>query len=262
MKKSVCLLLVAAMCLGLSGCGMGLWFLGMFKNQNISEGEKRAALEHLEKKYGEKFVIERIVVPENEGSSMRGLRVHPEGKEGDSFFVSINPTYGTIIDEYAVLLNERRMIPIYEEWICGVIPSAKVSIYVSGSPSHDMPYNPKQSLQEFVTEAEGLSIDVNIVLSEDMLENKDDIFEKLSKLPESEPISGYSSGGYRIAFYMQDAFDSINSGDDMYMFLDPTYGKDVVAVTDFGQSYHMNTPQQWGFLEQLYDKFETKEDVE
>lgn len=102
---------------------------------------------------------------------------------------------------------------------------------------------------------------MDILLSETMLEEKDEIFEKLSKLPGTEPIAGFCSCEYRIGFFIQKAFDEIESGEDIYMplYLDPE-DKDIVAATYFLWINEKDTQAE--FLEEIYKNFKIKEVIE
>lgn len=228
MKKILCFLLIGVICMGLFGCGVS----GRF---TVFPSEQKAMLAHLAQKYGEPFVIKETFTPGwSTASSMRGAMVHPEGKEDELFLVEII-SKDTFVDEYVLRLPEQRMQPLYEEWIQGVISSAKVSVRldINFGGTKEVIYNPDETLQQFVSEAERLNIEVNIMLSEAMLESKDEIFEKLSKLLESEPISGYKNSKYTVAFLTHEAFENIKSGEykNIPEYLNPIYeGDDIIKA--------------------------------
>lgn len=266
MKKIVCLILIGVLCLSLSGC---LNVNDIFNN--ISKGEQNAMLMHLEEKYSKRFVVKELLVPEYSISSLKGAYVYPEGKEDEVFFVEI-ASKGIYIDEYVLREPQNKMTPIYEEWIKSVIPSAKVSIKLNINHiynSKEIKYNPNETLEQFVSQANGIDIDINILLCQDVLEEKDKIFEKLSDLPESEPIIGYLSCSYNIGFLEKEVFENINmvKYEHIPNHLDSAENNKLgntadnfVAITSFIRTYDKDIEEQWNFLEQLNRKFQKKEE--
>ena len=231
----------------------------------ISQKEQNAILDHLENKYGEKFAIGRIV--SDRFLARRGVYVHPIGKEDESFFVG-EPSDGTFVDDYFLPLPDKRMQPLYEEWIQSIIPSAKVAVKLGMYPGgkKEVIYDPDETLQQFVAGADELHIEVNIILSEDMLEHKDEIFEKISEFPEIEPISGFQDTRYTIGFFEQQAFDSEKSGEYRYMSLyvisedDPD--NDLVALTYcYTEDWKKKRPTS-NVWEQLNENFKIREAIE
>jgi len=266
MKKIICVILIVVLCLNLSGC---LKDNNIFNN--ISKGEQNAMLMHLEEKYNERFVVKELLVPEYNISSLRGAYVYPEGKGDEVFFVEI-ASKGRYIDEYVLYEPEKRMLPIYEEWVQNVIPSAKVRIKLNINHiynSKEIKYNPNETLEQFISQANGIDIDINIILCQDVLEEKDKIFEKLSKLPESEPVIGYLSCNYNIGFLEKEVFENINMDkyehipNHLYSAENNTLGNtadNFVAVTSFIRTYDKDIEEQWDFLEQLNRNFQKKEE--
>lgn len=214
--KKIIVLLLGVMCVGLFGCSSN--FKTLFGI--VSKRDQKAILEHLEQKYGEKFIIESTFGTTDESSHERGAMVYPEGKEDEAFLVEITPK-GSFVDEYVLRAPEKRMQPVYEEWIRSIIPEAKVAIKLSIGifQKKEVLYNPDETLQQFVDEVKDINVNVDIMLSETMRENQDKIFEKLSKLLKNEPILGYEMSKYAVGFFVQDAFDSIES--DGYMYINP-----------------------------------------
>ena len=267
MKKICTLLLLGVVCISLSGCAEVIIKGGWSLSTGVSQMEQKAMLKHLEKKYGEKFVIEEIHLPDNVASLDRGATVYPEGREDEAFYVNLG-TKGSrkVLDYYVFREPEKRMQVLYEEWIQHVIPTAKVSIELSVRPSSkELLYNPDETLQQFVSQTDQMSIDVDILLSEAMLEEKDEIFEKLSNLPGTEPITGFWHNHFDIGFLLQEVFEDLPSDEYKHIpsYLEPfgdedaymkEVAKDFVAVTSFGY------PTQWAIIDLLNDEFETKEE--
>jgi len=83
MKKTICILLIIAISLSLCGCIK--YALDYF--WTVPEYEQRRMLKHLEKKYGEEFIIKEIHIPQNVSSFDRGATVYPKGREDEEFYV-------------------------------------------------------------------------------------------------------------------------------------------------------------------------------
>ena len=257
MKKVICIILTTVMCLSLCGCSQLIGRLPFAQYRPVSKGEQRRVQKHLEEKYGEKFVIDGTFTPDNSGALSRGVYVYPAGREDERSFVVITPL-GEFVDYYVLHIPEEQMQTIYEEWIQSVIPSAKITIRLSMSLAKEVTYYPEEeTLQDFISRVNP-SIDITIVLQEQMLDKKDELFETLSQLPDSEPLRDFNSVQYFIAFYAQEAYEQAISGEYMEMFAYPIGEPYVTAST--GLAYSENEPVTWPFTEQIYDNFETKED--
>lgn len=272
MKKIICILLIIAISLGLSGCSenvAGYVLSYMFAiSSDVPKYEQRRMLKHLEEKYGEEFVIKEILLPVDASSFNRGATVYPKGREDEEFYVSLG-TRGSkkIIDNYVLREPQKKMTPIYEEWIQSVFPSAKVGVRLSHNYSHDLFYDPDKSLQQFVDDSSGdIDCDISILLSEELLTDKDEVFEKLSKLPGTEPISGFDNAYYTIGFMKKDAFDNVKSGEYIHIppafFSDSSDDEDYVAVTYF---YAKNLDNEYyskeETIEWLNERYERQEDL-
>ena len=262
----MCFILIGVICVGLSGCVEGIIKAGWKAATDVSKSEQKAMLKHLEKKYNEKFVKE-IHLPNDESSLSRGATVYPEGRENEEFYVNLG-TKGSkkVVDDYVLREPEKRMTSLYEQWIQRVTPSAKVAVKLSiGSRSGELFYNPDKTLQQFVSQTDEMSIDVSIMLSETMLENKDDIFEKLSMLLQTEPISVFKSNRYIVTFFVQKAFNNITSGEHRYMSLylpdKDDAEKDLVAITFcYTKNLANDNNTQSNIIKQLNERFEIKEE--
>ena len=266
MKKVICIILTTVMCLSLCGCVNVINYLPFAKYRPVSAWEQRNILKYLENKYGEEFVIESTHASSDSASSSRWVNVHPMEKENDSFSVRIMRT-GEFTDDYDVMLHSKRLFPIYDEWIRGVFPYAKVAVQLSGRPKREIKYyDPQQPIQEFIDEAQRLSIEVNIMFSETMLEQKDDIFKEACTLPETEPLKGYQFIDYRIGFMKEEAFKSVKAGEyrRIPISLKPIAENDesdegFIAITGFGIIENYPLP---AYLDQLYNNFDIKEETE
>ena len=251
----------------LSGC-----IFEIPKRFMVFPSEQKAMLEHLEEKYGETFIIESTSTPGwNENSVTRGAYVYPEGKEYDRFFVEITRK-GGFVDQYALREPEKRMQSFYQEWIQSIIPSAKaaVRLRMSYGGIKEVTYNPSETLQQFVSEVDHLYIDVNIMLSETMLGNKDEIFEKLSKALEIEPITGYESGVYTIGFFVYDVFNNLKSGEYNHITTNVNSEmeslkevvKNLVAASNCYTASGGKATTQREILEQLNKNFERRKNYD
>lgn len=273
MKKIICLILIGMVCLGLSGClqkplayTLGyLWEVG----GSVPKYEQRQMLKHLEKKYGEEFVIKEIHTPQNVATSDRGATVYPKGREDEAFYVYLG-TRGNkkIIDDYVFHQPQKKMTPIYEEWIQGVFPTAKLGVRLDFNiDAEEAFYNPDKSLQQFVDASSGdIICEVSILLSEELLTNKEEIFEKLSNLPETEPLSGFHDTEYRIGFMKKNAFDNVKSVENISIPYGLKYYKpgdeDYVAVTEFYSKNSENEPYaKEEIIEWLNSNYERQEDL-
>ena len=259
------------MCLSLVGCSENVvgYVLGyMFAiSSEVPEYEQNRMLKHLEEKYGEEFVIKKIHIPDDASSFDRGATVYPKGREDEEFYVHLG-TRGSkkIIDNYVLREPQKKMVPLYEEWLQSVIPSAKVGVQLSHNYSRDLFYDPDKSLQQFFDDSAGdIDCDISILMSDELLSDKDKIFEKLSNLPGTEPISGFQDTEYRIGFMKKDAFDNVKSGEYIHIpsafFSDSSGDEDYVAITDFyskllGKNYSKKEIIEW-----LNDNYEQQEDL-
>ena len=272
MKKVICIILTTVMCLSLCGCSQLIGRLPFAQYRPVSKGEQQRMLRHLEEKYGEDFVIERTQTLKSSGSLTRGVYVYPAGKEEESFFVVITPS-GEFVDKYVLRVPEEKLQPIYEKWIQSVIPSAKVAIKLSMTSTEEVTYYPEQTLQQFITSAKNtISINVNIMLSESLVDSRNEIFE-LSQLFENQPIDGYSSFECRIGFLTEKAFVNIESGEyiSIPLYFKPMNendtikeeAKDYVAVTyDIILFYENHTQTKYHILEDFKNNFKMKEEIQ
>lgn len=272
MKKIICIILIMTMCLSLGGCSENVvgYVLGyMFAiSSKVPEHEQRRMLKHLEEKYGEEFVIKEIHLPDDASSFDRGATVSPKGREDEEFYVHLGARGSKkIIDNYVLREPQKKMTPLYEEWLQSVIPSAKVGVRLSHNYSRDLFYDPDKSLQQFVDDSAGdIDCDISILMSDEFLPDKDEIFEKLSNLPQTEPISGFQDTGYRIGFMKKDAFDNVKSGEYIHIppafFSDSSGDEDYVAVTYFSaknldnEYYSKEETIEW-----LNSNYERQEDL-
>lgn len=260
------------MCLSLVGCSENIvgYILGyMFAiSSEVPEYEQNRMLKHLEEKYGEEFVIKEIHLPDDASSFDRGATVYPKGREDEEFYVHLG-TRGSkkIIDNYVLREPQKKMVPLYEEWLQSVIPSAKVGVRLSHNYSRDLFYDPDKSLQQFFDDSAGdIDCDISILLSEELLTDKDEVFEKLSKLPGTEPISGFDNAYYTIGFIKKDAFDNVKSVEKISIPYGLKYYKpgdeDYVAVTYFSSKHPENGPySKKEIIEWLNSNFEQQEDL-
>ena len=273
MKKIICILLIMSMCLSLSGCSENIvgYVLGsMFTIAgDVPEYEQRRMLKHLEEKYGEEFVIKEIHTPQNVSTSDRGATVYPKGREDEAFYVHLGTRSNKkIIDYYVFREPQKKMIPIYEEWIQSVFPTAKVGVklyfrrYLS-----DLFYDPDKSLQQFVDDSAGvIDCEISILLNEEVLTNKEEVFEKLSKMPRTEPITGFNDTEYTIGFMKKDVFDNVKSVENIYIPYGLGYyspgDEDYVAVTHFSaQNLDNEYYSKEEIIERLNDNYERQEDL-
>jgi len=265
MKKTICILLIIAISLSLCGCIK--YALDYF--WTVPEYEQRRMLKHLEKKYGEEFIIKEIHIPQNVSSFDRGATVYPKGREDEEFYVDLGSASNKkIIDTYVLHKPEKKMVPLYEQWIHSVIPTAKICVQLSmGDCSRDFFYDPDKSLQQFVDDAPAeLYCNIGILMSDELLPHKDEIFEKLSNLPGKEPISGFQDTEFAIGFMKKDAFDNVKSGEYIHIppafFSDSSGNNDFVAVTYFdaknldNEYYSKEETIKW-----LNDNYERQEDL-
>ena len=155
------------------------------------------------------------------------------------------------------------MLPVYEEWIQSAIPTAKIAInLVLLIKEAETFYDPDKSFQQFADDAKHVDCSINIILSEELLPNKDEIFEKLGTLLETQPVLFHKSPSFDIIFLTKEAFDDIESGEFVYIPTDwdePKY-KNFFAVSEL---YSRNEPySKEEITEILHNNFKQKEDTE
>ena len=165
---------------------------------------------------------------------------------------------------------EDRMLPVYKKWIQSAVPSAKVAInlvlLVEDSQTF---YHPEQSFQQFADEAKDVDCHIDIILSKEFLPKKDEIFEKLGTIFETQPVSFYKGTRFSIAFMTKNEFDKIESGEFIHIPTTFQYDTDAykkfLATSWFRQKRETFSKEE--IVGKLHDEFEQnrfaqKENVE
>jgi len=164
---------------------------------------------YLEKKYGEKFVVDRLV--SDDGNPMRPNKayVHPETCEyewfavrfdadetdGDSNEADAGESEGIVkyefSDGYGFIFAERLILPEYDAWLEKAVPGAKLTLKIeSGLEVTREIYGADAIIKDFIELEQPFVMSTKIFLMDCNLAERDRVFEALSiafvKAPQRE----------------------------------------------------------------------------
>lgn len=140
---------------------------------------------YLESKYGENFVVDRLVSDDGTPGVPNKAYVHPEGRKADWFAVRFTTDKDSGLhnfkDGYGFVFAQKALLAEYEAWLLNVIPEARIVLDVdSGSEVTRVDHQPDTTFDEFAGKEKPFGIEANIFINEKELENKESLFETLS----------------------------------------------------------------------------------
>ena len=147
---------------------------------------------YLEEKYGEKFVVAKLVSDYDVSDAPTKAYAYPEGIISDGFTVKIHLNKNTGVREYSdgygFIFAENTIIPAYQALIAQAAPNSRVSVMIKSELDVTRSDHKKNvSFEEFTEKEYPFDIYVNVFISADVLSEKDDFLENLSRVLNDMP---------------------------------------------------------------------------
>lgn len=200
---------------------LGVYALDFVYYEANNDKAEKAALEYLEEKYGERFVIDEVeynkVLGDDEGDY--SLSVHPAARPDITFGVDTTEKYQVIRDSYKEsnwsAQFRKEMIPIIEPIFQG---TGVYYVYGSFYSEIEERYQFEDSYQTIYNENPHQSFESLHIINFDDTFDKEKEFQRIYQLWETVKDRQYSDNNIKIDYYPKDLKKKLKTESDLNEF--------------------------------------------